>query len=417
MLDRKTPPRFQTQFEIKLEPLASGQKAKLNCLINRSIDVFRLEIVFPIGLLHAPSYAAGISLANLMALGTETRNAEEIAEQFENLGGYISITVDNRRTTFTLHGLTQNFENYLPILFDIIFGASFPEKEITLQKSQMLQRLSINKQKAAYLSGAAFKEVIYGNESYLGKSLNETDIATLNQETLSSFHQKFLAIKYFDIYLCGNISEQQLAHLSDFISQFEESRPLEESLKFPPVFESQNKTLKRKEGVQSSLIIGKRLFSRNHSDFHKFLVTNTIFGGYFGSRLMANIREEKGLTYGISSSLRAAEPDGVFSIKAEFKKEKVDEVLSEINKEITKLQTELVGLEELDKVKAYISGNILSSNNTIFDIMDKHKAIQNENLPSDFYETLSKNIAAVKAEDVLEIANKYLNGMSTIIAE
>lgn len=170
------------------------------------------------------------------------------------------------------------------------------------------------------------------------------------------------------------------------------------------------------ESIQSSIIIGKRLFNRKHPDFIPFLVANTLFGGYFGSRLMKNIREEKGLTYGISSSLSPNGPDGVWSIRAEVNKEKMQKAIIAIQNEMDILKTTAPNQDELQMVKNYLLGNILSGTNTLFDIMDKHKALKFEELPSDFYSNMNKKIQAVDEAQVVEIINKYFNDYTTVIA-
>lgn len=157
------------------------------------------------------------------------------------------------------------------------------------------------------------------------------------------------------------------------------------------------------------------MINRKHPDFYKFMVTNTILGGYFGSRLMKNIREEKGLTYGISSVLTPMGADGIWYIGADVNKKNLDLAVLEIGKEINKLKESGTVNEELDLVKSYMNGSILNSMNTVFDVMDKHKALIFENLDIGFYGNLIEEIRSVTERDILEIANKYFENFSTVI--
>lgn len=418
LIHRDIPPFFTTDFKVSLEPIGKviiSNKREINVLRSQTIEVFRLELIYPVGLLNAPDLQTGHFLTRLMALGTQNRSALQIAEDFEKLGGFFDINLGNFKTTFTLHGMSKYFERYLPVLLDVIYNSSFPQSEIDIQKKQAEQSFLINSKKTAYIANREFREVIYGSDSLMGQTLTLEQIELLKRENLSGFHAAAFSLSDFDIYLCGNVSDTDLKSLEMSLSSISTSGKMLSPV-FPEKRNPENRTVALEDSVQSTLTIGKRLFSRTHPDFHKFLVTNTVFGGYFGSRLMKNIREEKGLTYGISSSLSSNLMDGVFSVRADLNKEKLDEAIVEIEREISRLKTEEVLDSELTTVKNYIKGNILSGTNTIFDIMDKHKAIATEGLPADFYETLSDKIEAVTPLDIQDMAKTYLNDFSTIIA-
>ena len=175
-------------------------------------------------------------------------------------------------------------------------------------------------------------------------------------------------------------------------------------------FSTQGKTLLiEKEGaIQSSIRMGKHLMTRKHPDYFPMLLLNEILGGYFGSRLMKNIREEKGLTYGISSNLALFTQAGYFVIGTDVKREFTQQTIDEIQKEIKILQTELVSENELETVKNYMVGSFAGSLNTPFDIADRYKVIFSENLPLDFYKNYIPNIQQISAIQLLETANKYL---------
>ncbi|MBX2952461.1 MAG: insulinase family protein [Leadbetterella sp.] len=417
MTFRTIPPSYTTDFRITLEPLEHFSD-RISVLRSDTVEVFRLELIFPFGLLHAPDIQTGHFLPRLIAMGTADRTAYQVAEAFERLGGFLDISMGLRRTTVTLHGLSRYFKAYLPLLADVIFQPEFPEVEIEIQRAQASQTYLVESRKPAFRANASFKEVIYGPGSLAGQTQDPAAMAELNRHSLKKFHAATFGVSSFDIYLCGHITDSDLSSLKNFsesVSPGATEAALPEA-HFPEKQPSQHIRVEMENAVQSSLIIGKRLFNRAHPDFFRFLVTNTTFGGYFGSRLMKNIREEKGLTYGISSSLVANGPDGVFSIRAELNKEKLEEALAAIESEKETLRTTPVAESELATVKNYIRGNILSGTNTLFDIMDKHKAIHYEALPPDFYESMGAHIDAVTPEDVMHMTGTWLNEFSTVIA-
>lgn len=419
MTFRTVPPPYTTDFRITLDPLEYFPH-RIAVLRSDVLEVFRLEFVFPFGMLHAPDVETGHFLPRLMAMGTGSRTAYEIAEAFEQLGGFLDISTGLHRTTVTLHGLSRYFREYLPLLADVIYQPAFPETEIEIQRAQATQNFLVEDRKPTVRANRAFKEAMYGKDSLAGQSPDPGSISRLNRDSLKKFHAASFEVSSYDIYLCGRFNDTDLAALTGYSEQFSSSGKIQgghsPEISFPGKKGIQHIIVEMENSIQSSLVIGKRLFNRAHPDFFRFLVTNTLFGGYFGSRLMKNIREEKGLTYGISSSLMANGPDGIFSIRAELNKEKLDEALAAIEAEKEILRTIPVPEEELSTVKNYIKGNILSGTNTLFDIMDKHKALIYESLPQDFYENMSAQIDRVTPEDVMHITNTWLKDFSTVIA-
>ena len=149
--------------------------------------------------------------------------------------------------------------------------------------------------------------------------------------------------------------------------------------------------------------------TRQHPDFYKMVMLNEVLGGYFGSRLMRNIREDKGFTYGISSQVAPLSREGYWMIGTDVKKENANQTIDEVHKEIKQLQTELVPADELEIVKNFLSGEFAGSLNTAFEITDRHKIIILDKLPSNFYEQFIPTIRKVTAEELLQMANTYLS--------
>ncbi len=407
-------PYISTDFSISLEPvtvepLTNGKQ--LYTLYSSQLEVFKLELIYPFGLLSLNTLEEGHFLPKLMLLGTKQKSAYEIAESLEMLGGFLDIQMGYQRTSVTLHGLSKYFNQYLPLVLEIILEPTFPATEADVLLQAALQNIQVERKKTSFSANKHFKSIIYSNHPILGRVAENFD-QVMNLEPLHA--STFL--KYgCDLFLTGNFSASDLNTLRKFYHHL----PVDKGTNYdnyPTPSTPVQKHIPLEESIQSSIIIGKRLFNRKHPDFIPFLVANTLFGGYFGSRLMKNIREEKGLTYGISSSLSPNGPDGVWSIRAEVNKEKTQEAIIAIQNEMDILKTTAPNQDELQMVKNYLLGNILSGTNTLFDIMDKHKALKFEELPSDFYSNMNKKIQAVDEAQVVEIINKYFNDYTTVIA-
>jgi zinc protease len=167
--------------------------------------------------------------------------------------------------------------------------------------------------------------------------------------------------------------------------------------------------LEKEEALQSAIRIGRRTINRSHADFPGLQVLNTILGGYFGSRLMANIREDKGYTYGIGSASVSLKNAGYFFIASEVGAEVCSKAIDEIDKEIEILKTQPVPDDELVLVRNYMLGSLLGSLENAFSHADKFKNIFFYGLGYDYYERYIQTVKDISAERIMELANKYFN--------
>jgi zinc protease len=418
MLDRTLAPEYHPTLSINLPSIVKNSQRNgigIYSISNSNLEVFRLEVVFKAGAYFGEQFGQSFFVSKLLPLGTQSKTAKEIAENFERFGGFLETGQNQERLIITLHGLTQHFGEYLDILKELIFEPLLPENELDIQKNVASQSYLVSVEKTAFEANKYFREHLFGKTHSFGKTLGPDEIEKINRNSLASFHNDYIKEEDFNIFLSGHISAKEIEMVQNAFTKRVE-KIADRILLSPNTLPRFNLNIEKENSVQSSIRIGRRMFNRHHEDFVKFLVFNTIFGGFFGSRLMKNIREEKGLTYGISSSLVPLAGEGYWSIGADVKKENVGLAMDEIQKEIQVLQNVFVSQDELDLVKNYMKGSVLSSTNTVFDIMDKHKAIMHEKLPLDFYDTLLGRIDKVSAADISEMANKYMGDLNSVVA-
>jgi zinc protease len=412
LLDRTIAPDAQpiTKInipEVEVSQLANGLPIYL---INTSTQpIVRFEAVFEAGNKFEAKTGLSYFTLKMLTEGTKNFTANEIAEKFASIGYFVEFSQGAERAVLSLNGLSKHLEKALVLLKDILTNAIFPTKELENLKTITKQNLLINLEKTAFVASQAFKENLFGSKHYIGKNMTETDIDLINIDDLKAFYQEFILNKQFKIFIAGKIEPTEMDCIARILGAdvLEKSKEKVKQLsdeKYQGIF-----NLIEKEGaLQSSLRIGKKLIERNHPDYFKFLVCNTILGGYFGSRLMKNIREDKGYTYGISSQFLPISQFAYFMIATDVKKEFTQNTITEIKKEIGILQTTLVDDEELNVVKNFVVGDFAGSFNTAFEIGDKFKVSVFESLPVDFYHTFIDNILKVTAIEVQEMAQKYL---------
>lgn len=412
-LDRTKAPKASSIKEINLPNLNRNILDNGNSLfiINAGEQpVIRLEIIFDAGNKYEQKAGQSVFCIKMLAEGTSKLNSFEIAEKFAAIGYFIEFSQGAERAIITLNGLTKHLQKALETLVEVITDPIFPEKELQTLKNITKQSLSINMAKTAYVASLAFKENLFGENHYIGKSLNISDIDLINRDDIFLFFKNNIQSKSFKIFASGKIAESEISIINKVLGNLPAILPASvEDQQQMNNYKGKQLFIKKEGALQSSIRIGRKIIDRNHVDFFNLKVANTILGGYFGSRLMKNIREEKGYTYGISSSHLPIPNYAYMLIGTDVKGEFTQNTIDEIYKEIYKLQNELVTENELEVVKNFIVGDFAGSINTPFDIAEKHKFLVFEQLNHSFFEEYIQNIMKVTNQNISETAIKYFD--------
>ncbi len=411
ILDRTIAPAFQTFKEISLpemQTLILQNKQHLYIVNTAKQPVIRFEIFFNAGNKFEEKTGQSFFATKMLVEGTSQFTSTEISEKFAAIGYFYEFAQGAERASITLNGLRIHFKKAVEILIEILFDPIFPEKELKNLKTLSLQQLLINNEKTAFLASQSFKEEVFGKNHYIGKSLKEADIEAVEQSDLTTFYQKYFKNTEFKIFVAGQINEEIIAIIERAFGNLPVVPNLGNFEKEANAAYEGKQILIEKEGaLQSSIRIGRRAIGRMDADYFPLKVCNTILGGYFGSRLMKNIREEKGYTYGISSSHLPLPKFGYLLIGTDVKREFTQNTIDEIFKEIKLLQQIKVADSELKVVKNFLVGDFAGSINSPFDIADKHKTIIFEKLEANFFNNYVSQIQSVTAKEILDMANKY----------
>lgn len=413
ILDRVKSPDFQTikQIEIpKIESTFLSNGTPLHYISVGEQPVVKLEISFEAGNWYENQNGISFFTAKMLGEGTSKYSSTQISTFFDQYGAFIEFGHGLDRANITVYGLTKYLPRLLPMVQEILNNASFPENELENFKKIQLQTLEVNAEKTSFLANKLFRKTIFGDAHPYGNSIDKEAIDAIKREELVDFYQTFWLNKKPRIFLSGNITENEVNLMEDFFGKTKVQNSIKNVLdnQISTGFEEKILLIEKEDTMQSSIRIGKKMMTRKHPDYFNMLVLNETLGGYFGSRLMRNIREEKGFTYGISSNIAPFSKAGYFVIGTDVKKEFTQQTIDEIHKEIKTLQQEIIQKDELEVIKNYMIGSFAGSLNTPFDIADRYKVIFSEGLPEDFYDSYIKNIQEVNAEMVLDAANQHL---------
>lgn len=419
MLNRYNPPPFQTLQKVNIPKAQSHtlpNGIRLHWLNAGDQPIVRIELIFQAGNWYEPEKGVSYFTIKMMNEGTSRISARQINEYVDQFGAFLEFSHGQDRSNVTLYTVTKHLDKLLPLLKDIITDSVFPEKELRNLKNITAQTLKVNQEKTSYLAQTRFREILFGKNHPYGKNIYEEDIEHIQADVLKSFYKEKISFQPFDLVVAGAVNNQTLNLIRHTFEQIS-ILPLTSNGKAAGKI---NRTLKedlveKADSLQSTIRMGRQLFTRSHPAYFKMLVLNEILGGYFGSRLMKNIREEKGLTYGISSNLATLQQDGYLVIGTDVKREFTSLTIDEIFKELHLLRTEQVGEEELETVKNYMAGSFAGSLGTPFALADHFKAIYFDGLSYDFYDHYIENILSTSAAELMDLANEYLTEEAMLV--
>jgi len=375
-------------------------------------EVMSVEIVFFAGNSFEEKNVVAAATNFLLKNGTSKKKAFQINEHFEYYGSFLNRACYNETSTLTLHCLNKHIGELLPVVEELITDSIFPEEELAIFKQNQKQRLSVSLKKSEFVASRLIDSYIYGEKHPYGKYTSHAEYDALNREELISFYNKYYKNGSCVIFTAGKLPPGLFELLNKHFGKLpfgnNYQKPLHQisSTKKPgEKFRISND----ENGVQGSIRIAREFPNRHHPDFLKVMVLNNIFGGYFGSRLMANIREDKGYTYGIHSFLQDHIQQSGWLVSTEAGKDVCEAAISEVYKEMKRLQDEPVGEDEMQLVRNYMMGSILGDLDGPFHIIARWKNYVLNDLNGDYFYNAINTIRTVSPEELQQLAKKYLN--------
>jgi len=404
ILDRTKAPKATTISQPNFPKFSTHtvNGVEVTTLQHSAQPIIFLELVYDAGKAVESLHEQSHLTAQLLTGGTKTKNAETIAETLDFYGSHLEINSSFDKFNVKLYSLKKFFPSLLILLEDILNNSDFPNKELAIQKSIREQQLKQQESKNSAIASRIFRAHIFPDHIY-GHYPEISDIKKLNQDHLVSFFQEKLQ-SLPRIYLTGDIDT---GIINDVTSIFSDRVKLPTASSIVKDAVNFNIYEDKKDAVQTSMRLGLKSINRLHPDYNYLKITNDILGGYFGSRLMKNIREEKGLTYGISSSINHLQQASFWIIGADILKEKRQLALDEINKEIIKLQTIPVTSDELHSLKNYLRGKLLSAFDSPFSSALMIKTVTEWGTGAQSWQSYFEAIESIAPENISEMANKH----------
>jgi zinc protease len=379
-----------------------------------NLPIVMLTLLVKAGQINEQKEKAGIAnlTAALLTEGTKNRKSKEISEEIEFIGASISTSVGNDYTTITLSVLKKDINKGFDLFSDILLNPVFPEEEIGRKRELIKGFLRQREEEPSFLAERAFDKEVFGEHPYgrLIQGSIET-IDKIKRDDLMTFYSKYFLPNNSFLSVVGDLIPGELdALIKKYLGDWKNSEIPSEIVK--EVDEKRNKaTIKiEKDLTQANIILGNIGISRENPDYYAVSVMNYILGGGgFSSRLMQSIRDEMGLAYDVHSFFAAYKEGGSFQVVVQTKNETANMVIQEIIKQINRIRSEKVTNQELFDAKSYLTGSFPRRLDTNRKIADFLAAIEFYKLGLDYVEKYPEFINSVTKDDVLRVAQKYLD--------
>lgn len=408
MLDRTIAPEIKEVEEVRFN-YPKFQKVTENVPFFWINDVpnatARLDFYFDAGTIRSKSLVASIT-AGMLFSGSNEKDSTVFHNLLDDAGAYHDISVTHEHAVVSFYGLNEQMIHIFRIFEEAMNAVIFPQSEFDEILNERKQKLQVSLEKVGVLAQREFQKSLFEQTDY-GRYANLEDFESLNRSEIVDFFERYYKRGLLKIVLVGEIPNHDVSYILNQSKKWvvnKEPQFTKEFLHKPAKIH-----VEKKGALQTAIRIGKLLFNKEHEDYISFTILNTILGDYFGSRLMKNIREDKGYTYGIGSFVSELSHTGYFIIATEVGSEFTERTITEIRKEIEFLQTELIEDEELQLVRSYLLGQILKSADGPYATMDLFIGVQSHHLDLEFYNRYINKVRTIQPQELREMAKKYLS--------
>ncbi|WP_294480173.1 pitrilysin family protein [uncultured Bacteroides sp.] len=373
-------------------------------------DVTRMDILFGGGRWQQSQKLQALFTNRMLREGTKNYTAATIAEKLDYYGSWLELSSSSDFAYITVYSLNKYLAKTLEVVESIIKEPLFPEKELNTILDTNIQQYLVNTSKVDFLAHRSLLKALYGDQHPCGKIVVEGDYHNITPEVLRDFYERYYHSGNCSVFLSGKVTDDIIRRVTDtFGAPFGKHQLKTPKLSFPFTTVPEKRIfVEREDTMQSAVKMGYTTITREHTDYLKLRVLMTVFGGYFGSRLMSNIREEKGYTYGISAGIMFYPDSGLLAIATETDNEYVEPLIKEVYHEIDRLHQEPVSVEELTMVRNYMLGEMCRSYESPFSLSDAWIFIATSGLNDDYFSRSLQAVNEVTPAEIQDLAQRYL---------
>ena len=378
-----------------------------------SIPKFHGELFFRAAEALVADRSTGLAemTATVVRTGTVNRTSRQIEEDLRRLGADLGTAAGQDTSAISFAGLSEFGDQILRLINELAREASFPQAEFERERRQKLEEVKLERTSPGFLAGERLRQLLFGAHPYARISPSEEQVAAYKREDLASVYKEIYTPENALLVLVGDFEPQaMLKTIEGIFGNWTGAKPEEKEFPAPPVFQGRRLYLVHNPGsVQTQILAGCHAITRQHPDWIRLGLTNSLYGGAFNSRLVMNIREDKGYTYSPRSGVTPLRQRGYFSVSAAVRNDVVAASLTEIFYELDKLRSLPVPEGELTDAKNYLTGVFSMGLATQEGLLSQYATSELNELPDDYLETYRDKVRALTPADLQATARRYLD--------
>jgi predicted Zn-dependent peptidase len=385
----------------------------------RSFPKISAELFFRSGNAAAADRAPGLAdmTATVVRTGTVSRPSNRIEQDLRRMGAELGTSAGADTSAISVSGVAEFSAGLLELMGDLARNAVFPAEEFERERRQRLEELRIERKTPGFLANERLRRVLFGAHPYAIIAPTESQVEALRRENLVEFYREHYVPSNALLVMVGDFSSERILEQAEQVFGSWKAGPRPEAVApQPPEIHGRRVHLVHLPGtVQTEVLLGNRAITRLHPDWKRLSLANSIYGGAFNSRLVSNIREQKGYTYSPRSGANSLRQQGYFSVHAAVRNDVVAATLTEIFYELDRMRSLPVGEEELADARNYMSGVFSLSVATQDGLLGQLSNVFLNQLPEDYLEKYRDGIRSLTAADVLAAARKYFDSANAQI--
>jgi predicted Zn-dependent peptidase len=420
---RKNAPKVPPPLEFKLPSpqvysLANGLKVEM--VEDHRFPFITVELGIKCGSTVEPREKLGLAdmTADMLLEGTTTRTSKQIAQEVDFIGGGMRAGSDYDYSMLLASCLSKYTDRLFNVFSDVLLNPTFPEDELTLKKTNLIEDLAMRRAQPGFLVGERFHKVVFGSHPYSVVAPTPLTVKAITREDLEKFHRDNFIPNNSTLVVVGDFDSAKMKDLiASSFAKWQAGTVATAQVPGLPAQHGRHIYLVNRPGsAQSSIRVGNVSISRKDPNFFPMLVANQILGGAAQARLFLNIREQKGYTYGAYSHVDARKQPGAFTALADVRTEVTAPSLEEFLYELDRLRNIKPSAKELADAKNFLAGSFQLSLETQAGLAQKLLDASLYDLPNDYLETYSDKVMAVNADDVRKVARKVIDFDNLVIA-
>ena len=411
MTDRTKAPEVRDFDNVTLdipqcETLPNG--VELTVINYGEVEVCQVDVYIKGGFLHESQPGLVTFVAKMLNKGTTDYSVDQIAEKFDYYGTELALADSGVAISASLKTTNRNLPQVLPLMYDCITKSTFPQDMLEKAKEKAIADLAVMRERVSYLARRKLVQLLVGESHPMAKSADDERVKDITRDNLLDYHRRYFVPGNCIVVVSGKISSAELDLVRNIFGSWE-SRTVERRDEIPECPQpSMFEVVQKDDAVQSSVLISIDAVPRIHPDFIKLRILTTAFGGYYGSRLMRNIREEKGYTYGIQSYILGRPNQGRIEISTQCGTQYTAAVIEEIKHEMRMLREQPIGDDELNQVRQYMMSDLVKTLDNAFSRASFIGLIRTGNIYPEYFDLHFEQIKTVTAPELQHLAQKYL---------